>query len=126
VYSWSPNGRALAGTVVRPDGSDVPGIVLYWLESKKYQRLTDFGSGPAWMSDSRRLLIGDPSRGKILVVDTASGKSVPLLDISVGTVSGKVGISRDDRTIFFQRDHMEADIWQVTLERPRKTDQMSK
>jgi hypothetical protein len=78
------------------------------------------------MSDSRRLLIGDPSRGKILVLDTASGKSVPLLDISVGTVSGKVGISRDDRTIFFQRDHMEADIWQVTLERPRKTDQMSK
>jgi eukaryotic-like serine/threonine-protein kinase len=115
VGSWSPNGRALAGTVNRPDGSDVPGIVLYWLESKKYQRVTDFGGGPAWMSDSRRLLFVDASRRKILVLDTASGKSVPLLDISSGTVRGKVGISRDDRTIFFVRDHMEADIWQVTL-----------
>ena len=116
VSSWSPNGLALAGTVVRADGSDVPGIVLYWLGSKKYQRVTDFGGGPAWMSDSRRLLFVDASRRKIFVLDTASGRSVPLLDISSGTVrGGQAVISRDDRTIFFVRNDMEADIWQVTL-----------
>ena len=126
VYSWSPNGLVLAGTVARPDGSDVPGIVLYWLESKKYQRVTDFGGGPAWMSDSRRLLLVDASRGKILVLDTASGKSAPLLDVPFRTDFGNVGISRDDRTIFFVRNRMEADIWQVALEPTQKTDQISK
>ena len=129
VSSWSPNDRALAGMVYRRDGSQVPGIVLYWLESKKYQRLTDFGFGAVWMSDSRRLLIGgreedalDPSKRKLLLLDTVSGKSVPLLDVPARTARGKFGISRDDRTIFFVEDHTEADVWQMTLQRPPKTD----
>ncbi|PYQ66730.1 MAG: hypothetical protein DMF54_06910 [Acidobacteria bacterium] len=125
VSSWSPNGRALAGMVYRRDGSQVPGIVLYWLESKKYQRLTDFGFGAVWMSDSRRLLVGgqennalDPSRGKLLLLDTISGKSAPLLEVPARTARGKFGISLDDRTIFFVEDRAEADIWQVSLGRP--------
>jgi Tol biopolymer transport system component len=133
VSSWSPDDRALAGMVYRRDGSRVPGIVLYWLDSKKYQRLTDFGFGAVWMSDSRRLLVGgreedalDPSKGKLLLLDTVSGKSVPLLVVPAGTARGKFGISRDDRTIFFVEDHTEADVWQMTLQRPPKTDQSSK
>jgi hypothetical protein len=119
--------------VYRRDGSQVPGIVLYWLESKKYQRLTDFGFGAVWMSDSRRLLIGgreedalDPSKRKLLLLDTVSGKSVPLLDVPARTARGKFGISRDDRTIFFVEDHTEADVWQMTLQRPPKIEQPSK
>ncbi len=118
VTSWSPDGRALAGIVARRDGSQTPGVVLFWLESKKYQRLTDFGAVPTWMGDSRRLIVADPVHSKLLLLDSTSGRTVPLLDVPFygNLLSSKIGIpSRDGRTIFFVKDHMEADIWQVTL-----------
>ncbi|HEY3173906.1 MAG TPA: hypothetical protein VGK86_15165, partial [Thermoanaerobaculia bacterium] len=92
-----------------------------------YRRLTDFGDDAKWLSDSRRLLVGESSTGRIHLVDSASGKSVPVLDrlrlrpgersgSGIGIVRSKFGISRDDRTLFLVRDHSEADIWQVELE----------
>ena len=127
VTSWSADGRALAGTLTRPDGSKVPGIVEYRIDSKEYRRLTNFGDDAKWLSDSRRLLVGESSTGGIQLVDSASGKSVPVLDrlrlrpgersgSGIGIVRAKFGISRDDRTLFLVRDHAEADIWQIELE----------
>jgi serine/threonine protein kinase/Tol biopolymer transport system component len=116
--SWSPDGRALVGIATRRDGSQIPGVVLYWLELKKYQRLTDFGGVPTWMGDSRRLLVADPDHGKLLLLDSTSGRTVPLLDAPFdrNLLLSRIGIpSRDGRTIFFVKDHTEADIWQVTL-----------
>ena len=127
VSSWSPDGQALAGTLTRTDGATIPGIVVYRIGSQEYRRLTDFGNDAKWLSDSRRLLVGESSTGRIHLVDSASGKSVPVLDrlrlrpgersgSGIGIVRAKFGISRDDRTIFFVRDHTEADIWRVELE----------
>jgi hypothetical protein len=127
VSSWSADGRALAGTLTRPDGTTVPGIVIYRIDSKEYRRHTDFGDDAKWLSDSRRLLVGESSTGRIHLVDSASGKSVPVVDglrlrpgersgSGIGIVRAKFGISRDDRTLFLVRDHTEADIWQVELE----------
>jgi Tol biopolymer transport system component len=118
VTSWSPDGRALAGLVSRPDGTFLPGVVIYWLESKRYKRLTDFGSRPTWLSDSRRIVCGDPVGGKLLLLDSVSGRTVPLLDVAFDSNPslGKLGLPlRDDRTIFFVTDHAEADIWRATL-----------
>jgi Tol biopolymer transport system component len=127
VSSWSADGRVLAGTLTRPDGSEIPGIVVYRIDSGQYRRLTDFGDDAHWLSDSRRLLVGDSSSGRITLVDAASGKSVLVLDVlrlrpgersgsGIGVLRAKFGISRNDRTLFLVRDHTEADIWQVELE----------
>ena len=127
VTSWSPDGRALAGTLTGPDGSEIAGIVVYRIDSKEYRRLTDLGDDAQWLSDGRRLLVGDSSTGWIHLVDGASGKSVPVLDqlrlrpgersgSGIGIVRAKFGVSRDDRTLFLVSNHTEADIWQVELE----------
>jgi eukaryotic-like serine/threonine-protein kinase len=42
VNSWSPDGRRLAGHV----SGEHPGIVMYSLASRAYERLTDFGEWP--------------------------------------------------------------------------------
>jgi hypothetical protein len=105
----------------------MPGIVEYRIDSQEYRRLTDFGDDAKWLSDSRRLLVGESSTGRIHLFDSASGKSVPVLDrlrlrpgersgSGIGIVRAKFGISRDDRTIFLVTDHGEADIWQIELE----------
>jgi eukaryotic-like serine/threonine-protein kinase len=127
VSSWSADGRALAGTVSRPDGSEIPGVVVYRIDFGQYRRLTDFGDDAQWLSDGRRLLVGDSTSGRISLVDAASGKSVLVVDAlrlrrgersgsGIGVFRAKFGVSRDDRTIFTVRDHSEADIWQVELE----------
>jgi Tol biopolymer transport system component len=126
VSSWSADGRALAGTVSRPDGSEIPGVVVYRIDSGQYRRLTDFGDDAHWLSDGRRLLVGDSTSGRISLFDAASGKSVLVLDplrlrpgersgSGIGVLRAKFGVSRDDRTIFTVRDHSEADIWQIEL-----------
>jgi WD40 repeat protein len=127
VSSWSPDGRALAGTVTGPDGSEIPGVVVYRIDSKEYRRLTDFGDDAGWLSDGRRLLVGDSSTGRIHLVDGASGKSVLVFDqlrlrpgersgSGIGVLRAKFGLSRDNKTLFLVRDHTEADIWQIELE----------
>ncbi len=115
--SWSPDGRALAGSVSRPDGSFIPGVVEYGIDSKKYQRLTDFGAHATFMNDSRRILFGDPVRGKLFLLDPGSGRTLPLLDIGFENLSGlaRVGATaHEDRTIFFVKGHTEADIWRAS------------
>jgi eukaryotic-like serine/threonine-protein kinase len=129
VSSWSADGRALAGTVSRTDGSEIPGIVVYRIDSGQYRRVTEFGDDAHWLSDGRRLLVGDSSSGRISLVDAASGKPVLVFDplrlrpgerggSGIGVLRAKFGVSRDDRTIFLVRDHTEADIWQVELDGP--------
>jgi hypothetical protein len=70
------------------------------------------------LSDSRRILCGDPSAGKLLLLDSVSGRTVRLLDAAFDPNNSlaKVGRPlRDDRTIFFVTDHTESDIWRATL-----------
>ena len=113
VTTWSPDGRTLAGLTIRQEGTFTSGVVAYSIESKTYRKLTDFGSRPNFLSDSRHILCGDPVRGKLLLLDSVTGKSVPLRDVAFHSNPSfaKIGISRDDRTIFFVEDRAEADIW---------------
>ncbi len=112
AFSWSPDGRKLAGHLQPgPAGTDdTSGIVTYSLPDQTYQRLTNAGSFPAWLSDSRRLLFSHED--KILVADTTSGMFREILSSTPPIV---FGLSRDDRLIYFTRISVETDIWLATL-----------
>jgi hypothetical protein len=66
-----------------------------------------------WLSDNRRLLFWDG--GKILLIDTKTGRFHEVLSLEPDTVGDFFDLSRDDRTIYFSRRHSEADIWMLTL-----------
>ena len=106
-WSWSPDGRKLAGWGVRV------GISVYSLESRQYESLTDFGWGATWLSDSRRILF--QARGKLYLVDSQSKKVREVLSVAPHGI-GMVTVSRDDRLIYFSLGTTEADIWLMTLE----------
>jgi Tol biopolymer transport system component len=111
AWSWSPDGRNLAGNIVRAGGPD--GIIVYSLESEHYERLTDFGRSPVWLSDSRRLLF--QHQGKLYLTDSRSKKVRELLSVSPNEFGFGVTISRDDRQVYFSLITTEADIWLMTL-----------
>jgi len=110
--SWSARGEKLAGFTPRADGS-ATGIAIYFFETYRLERLTDFGSYPRWLSDGRRLLFNH--RGDLLVMDSESRKWHRVLDVAPGEVESNFAVSRDDRTLYFSRAVSEADIWLMSL-----------
>ncbi len=112
VWSWSADGKWLAGTAYSAAGIPT-GVVNYSLESQEYRRLTDSGTHPIWLSDSRRLLFHDS--GEIFLLDSDSGRADEVLSISPDTV-GRPAVSHDNRWIYFTRRTSEADIWLLTLD----------
>jgi len=112
VWSWSPDGRKLAGMLEHSDGRP-RGITVYSLDSQKYETLTDSGGGPVWLSDNRRLLF--QNRGTLLLLDTQTKKVTELLTVAPQGLGG-FSVARDDRSIYFSLLTEEADVWMMTLQ----------
>jgi len=112
VFSWSPDGRKLAGDLRTADAAP-SGLGIYSLESEKLERLTDFGRAPVWLGDSRRLLFHD--QGKLYLIDNQTRKTREILSVAPHAIR-EVTLSRDDRLVYFSVAVTEADIWLATLE----------
>jgi eukaryotic-like serine/threonine-protein kinase len=112
AWSWSLDGRKLAGNILGAGNPD--GILVYSLEAQHYERLTDFGRNPVWLSDSRRLLF--QNQGKLYLIDSQSKKVRELFSVAPDEFGLGVTISRDDHQIYFSLVTMEADIWLMSLE----------
>jgi Tol biopolymer transport system component len=113
VWSWSPDGRWLAGSRRQlSSGIDI-GVAIYDLEKHEYQTLTDFGTLPIWFKDSRRLLYD--SKGQIFVVDRISRKAEKVFAYPPHTIWNLGQFPPDERSLYFGVLTREADIWLMTL-----------
>src|SRR6266571_2327557 len=112
-WSWSPDGRKLAGIQER-SRAPPSGIVVYSLDSQQHEKLTDFGSSPVWLSDSRRLLF--QQQDKLYLIDSQSKKIHEVLSVAPHNFGIGVTLPHDDRLIYFSLLTTEADIWLMTLE----------
>jgi Tol biopolymer transport system component len=110
-FSWSPDGRRLAG--YRTTASLSSGIYVISLDDPPIVReLTDFGSYPRWLNDSRRLLFHGP--GKLHLVDAQTRAVSDVLSVVPNAIY-TLSLSRDNRTIYFDIVATEADVWLATL-----------
>ena len=73
---------------------------MYHLDSRTYERLTDFGTIPFWLSDSRRLVF--PFGEKVFLVDGQTRKLYEILSVPGETLAGTI-LSRDNRWLYFLR-----------------------
>jgi serine/threonine protein kinase len=113
AYSWSVDGRWLAGARRRQDGSHDPGILLYSLAGKRYTRLTNSGRGPSWLNDSRRLLYVDGD--SLFLLDTESRKSRLVVSHYASNYNDTCS-SPDDRVLYLVRTFDEGFIWLLKLQ----------
>jgi Tol biopolymer transport system component len=111
AWSWSPDGRKIAGN--KPEGGSSAGIGIYSLDSRGVDWTTDRGARPVWLSDNRRLLFRDGD--KIKLVDSQSRKVREILSVAPNSPVS-LSVSRDDRRICFCVATAEADIWLMSLE----------
>jgi Tol biopolymer transport system component len=112
AWSWSPDGKVLAGTKHLADGSHV-GVGIYNRDSRQYEWLTDFGEWPVWLADGRRLLF--TNQGRIFVVDSRTRRHREVMFVAEGDIGGAT-LSRDNRTMYFTHVATEADVWLMTLD----------
>ena len=118
VDSWSPDGKWLSGHLLRKqsNASIANGNAVYSLESKRFEKLTDFGGGPVWLSDSYRLLF--PYQDKIYLVDSRSKKVREIFSAGSYTIFAiSLSVSKDNRMIYYALEMNEADIWLMTLQK---------
>jgi Tol biopolymer transport system component len=101
--SWSPDGRRLASYSQRGGG-----IVVYSFDTKRWDQVTQSGSWPRWLRDSRRLVYSDSGRLMLLDVDTKARKS--LVDVPGYSLERPVPGPRD-RSLYFVRTRAESDVW---------------
>jgi Tol biopolymer transport system component len=110
--SWSPDGRQVAGRR-RSASQNLAGILGYSFDTKQYELLSDFGDYPAWLNDNHRLLFMNQS--KVYVLDTQLKKAREVLSVAPQRLQS-LGVSRDNRVIYYSLSITEADIWLMTLE----------
>jgi len=111
-WSWSKDGRKLAGDLSPSDGSP-SGLAIYDVDSRAFDQLTGYGSHPSWLTDSRRLLFR--YQGNLHLVDSRSKKAHQVLSAAPHEVVDTFGLSRDNRRIYFSLAVTEADIWMMSL-----------
>jgi Tol biopolymer transport system component len=128
AMAWSPDGRRIAGTVRRADGRRA-GIVLFDLETRRYERLLEYGVWPSWLPDSRRLLFhaaprseassgeGYPPGDHLFLVDRETREVVELLG-SPGSSLDEATVAFDGRWIACVRTSVRADIWTLARDEP--------
>jgi serine/threonine protein kinase/Tol biopolymer transport system component len=111
--SWSPDGTRLAGTLEAKDGPSIPGVVVYSLQTRTYERLTQAGSVPQWLRDGRTVLYLD--EGKIQRCDLGSKATRLVLAPPPGSIFRSVSLPRDSRTLYALGTIQEGDIQMLTL-----------
>ncbi len=114
AWSWSPNGKSVAGFQQRTNGSS-SGIAIYGLESGTFTRVSDLGFDPVWLSDNRRLLVNH--RGRLYLVDTETKATREVLSIEPSQIAPRgFALSKDDRNIYFSVVTNRASVWLLTFD----------
>jgi len=110
----SPDGKWIAGYRRSPQNTALPGLTLYSLEKESSRILTDSAANHLWLADSRNILYTKDSGFCIVNILTGKSQSVPS-PIVASDFSGGV-IAPDNRSVYYVRYEVEADIWLATLQ----------
>ena len=87
-----------------PTGRDF-GLLV---RAAKYEKLTDSGSNPRWLSDNRRLLFS--FQGKLQIVDSLTKRVAMIMEIAPDGLFG-FALPENERIIYFTQASTEIDIW---------------
>ncbi|MFN0110598.1 MAG: protein kinase domain-containing protein [Blastocatellia bacterium] len=123
-YYWSPDGKRLVGAAAGLQGQEVrakPGLYLYSFETKRYEKLTDFGYRPEWLADNRHIVFSYAGKGKsaeqqVWLVDTKT-KDLKWLITHPTQIISTIGLTRDNRRLFFTATDHQSDIFLLSLDK---------
>jgi Tol biopolymer transport system component len=113
TWSWSPDGRKLAGTIVSSYGKP-SGVAVYSFDTGEYTQVNSFGGHPVWLSDSSRILFSDWQT--LYLLDTVNDACQIVYSVEPDDLYGFFDLSADDEWIYIARTKTESDIWMMSVQ----------
>lgn len=122
-WSWSPDGKLIAGTVTGWHDAETrlrPGIYIYSLITRRYAKITDSGSRPEWLGDSRHFIFinrGPESAEQIFLADSQTQTGREIVSLPPPFFISSAGVAPDGRRIFYTANTRQVDIYMLSLDR---------
>ncbi|CAN5859012.1 hypothetical protein BH20ACI4_BH20ACI4_13130 [soil metagenome] len=110
VRDWSNDGKKLLLLMFGDDSDQEQGIVVYDFETKTYEKMTDSGSYPVWLADSRHFMFDN--QYSLIVFDTQTKQSKEIYKIPSYQLQ-HADLSPDNRLIYFRYLQVDADVWMM-------------
>ncbi|MEA2560143.1 MAG: hypothetical protein QOH06_1647 [Acidobacteriota bacterium] len=108
--SWSPDSRSLVGVL-----NGEPGIILYSLASRRYERLTESGWRPIWTPDGSAILFLDQG-WKVFSLDLATRERREILAPPPGSAFVDMDLDPARGLLYLVRQQPEGNVMMLTLE----------
>ena len=111
VRDWSDDGdKLLVLTFENPD--DEQGTFVYSFKTGTYERMTDSGSYPVWLADSRHFMFD--KQFSLVICDTLTKETKEIYKIPTYALQ-HADISTDNSLIYFRYLQVDADVWLLDL-----------
>ena len=111
VRDWSDDGdKLLLLTYQNPD--DEQGTFVYSLKTGTYEKMTDSGSYPVWLADSRHFMFD--KQYSLVICDTLTKQTREIYKIPTYALQ-HADISTDNSLIYFRYLQVDADVWLLDL-----------
>jgi Tol biopolymer transport system component len=114
AWDWSPDGGKLAGTFDGPQSA----VGYYSFAGQRYEKVAKvegypmWQSDPMWLSDSRRFVFS--AGAKAYIADIVTKRLREIFDAGQDEIRG-IGISNNDRLLYFSIYESKSDIWLLDL-----------
>ena len=108
AWDWSPDGNKLLGTF-----SGQIHVGYFSLATNRYEKVTDFGAYPVWLSDSIRFVFLSDDKAYLGDINT---KRVREIFTPGEDQIGGLGISSDGQLLYFTVSSSESNIWLLDLQ----------
>ena len=111
-WSWSPDGKKIAGWRGDSRVNKYSEIYVYSFETGSYEKINDNGFRPVWLTDSRHLLVTQDD--KLFVFDTQTKTGREILSFLPQLIDTPA-MSPDNRFIFYDLMTVESDIQMLSI-----------
>ena len=108
--SWSPDSRSLAGVL-----NGKPGIFLYSLATRRYERLTESGWRPVWTRDESKILFLDQG-WKVFSLDLATRERREVLAPLPGSAYVDMDLDPARGLLYLVHQQPEGNVMMLVLE----------
>jgi serine/threonine protein kinase len=112
AWSWSPDGKKLAGWRGDQVEFEYPGFYVYSFETNSYEQISDKAKRPFWLADSRHLIA--EQNGKLIVFDSVTKTGREVFTVEPQSISSPF-LTPDNKRLVFSVGSVESDIQMLSL-----------
>lgn len=115
AWHWSPDGKMLAGFTQNEAGL-ITGVATMAMSDGHFEKLTESGQDPYWLSDSRRMIYVDDGKLYLIRLGDATRKLILAPKDGLAVERRGFAVSKDNAWIYYSGSRVESEVWMGEVE----------